>query len=376
MATNMAHATYTEVIDLQTTPDTVSVIGIHTPQGIRPYKRLKGFFQQFRKYRYNGIKSFTMVPAAQLPVDPLGLTGQPQTTDLMDPRDALNPILFHGCHGDHLDSILDEIYSSGIYTGTDGKPYKAGALTEVNVADSADEFKHPITNDFALYYSKLTDSTWKKFGIQSGVKLRNLHPLVHKVAMNMPLLPGVSGSSTVRDNANEGLIGKITDAGVDAFGVYSNGASDVPSASTPVSITGLGNEAVTVTNDDEVLVTPVYRQQFTNGMTGLGWLPTSTLESVRALGGLTEATAKITILPRLYCGVLVMPPAYNVQQFFRAIIVHSFSFSGFTSSLSLMDPRAPLDQTTFDFPYSNWIDYGDTLDGIGSKSEVISDGVM
>lgn len=62
MATNYAKASYTEVIDLQTTNGKTSIIGIHTPVGVKPYRRLYGFFNQFRKYRYRGISSLVMVP--------------------------------------------------------------------------------------------------------------------------------------------------------------------------------------------------------------------------------------------------------------------------------------------------------------------------
>ena len=88
--TNYVKATYTEIIDLQTVNGKCSIIGIHTPTGNGPYSKLRGFFTQFRKFKYLGIDRMVMAPAANLPVDPLGLTGVQGTTDLMDPRDTLN----------------------------------------------------------------------------------------------------------------------------------------------------------------------------------------------------------------------------------------------------------------------------------------------
>lgn len=371
MATNYAHATYTEVIDLQTTADKISIIGIHTPVGDKPYRRLRGFFKQFRKFKYNGIKSLVMVPAANLPVDPLGLTGNVGTTDLMDPRDTLNPILFHGCHGESLTGVLDTIYRSSIYTQSGVN--RAAPADGSNVADSAEMFDVDISTDLFQYYSKLTDSSWRKFGIQSGVKLRSLHPLVHQVVQNMPTLP--AGISSDVNAANAGVFEPIS-ANIES-GVITTG-------SVAGYNTRLGTDNAHVPIDELTRVHAVengdyssgnyaraYKQQFTNRMTKLGWLPTAV--PVHPGGG---DQTRIVTTPKLFMGLMILPPAYNIEQFFRMVITHSFSFKEFTSTLSLMDAADNLGVNTMDsVPYSNWIDYGSTLDSISAKSEVISDGV-
>lgn len=375
MATNYANATYMEVIDLQTTTDSQSVIGIHTPVGLSPYNRLKGFFQQFRKFKYNGIKSLVMIPAAQLPVDPLGLTGVVGTTDLMDPRDSLNPILFHGAHGESLDSVLDEIYGSVSNVLSDGNP---SPIDISNTSPTMDEFVRTGL-DQVNYYSKLTDSTWRKFGIQQGVKLSNLRPLVWQVAQNMPTIPSWVRSD---DNSwshahNRGLFETI---GVDENNDFVNiGVGPEPIGRNLVS-TPTGNNEVYRLDIGDSGVPPlahVYKQQFTNRMTTLGWLPTAYDNGVNSENSSNNLVTP-TILPRLFMGVLVLPPAYNVEQFFRCCIVHSFSFKDFTSSLNLMDPNTviPNQLTGSSPPYTNWIDYGDTLDSIGAKTTPVSDGVM
>lgn len=372
MATNYAHATYTEVIDLQTTADKISIIGIHTPVGKKAYARLRGFFRQFRKFKYNGIKSLVMVPAANLPVDPLGLTGVVGTTDLMDPRDTLNPILFHGCHGESLTNVLDTIYRSTVYT--DSGVNTAQAADGSNVADSAEMFDVNISDDLFQYYSKLTDSSWRKFGIQSGVKLRNLHPLVHQVVQNMPTLPaGLSADEYV---ANAGVFSHVYE--VEGSNVPRNYPIDGPPGNKRLQTNEVFTPVDQVTPVHQVVAgdyvagsyVPAYKQQFTNRMSRLGWLPT-------AIPQRGEASARIVTTPKLFMGVMVLPPAYNIEQFFRMVITHSFSFKEFTSTLSLMDETDPAGVQIMDnIPYANWIDYGDTLDSIGAKSEVISDGVM
>lgn len=363
MATNFVSATYTEIIDLQTTPDSVSIMGIHTPQGTAPYERLKGFFEQFRKFRYNGC-SLTMIPAANLPVDPLGLTGQPQTTDLMDPRDALNPILAHGAHGESLDAALNHIYTKSIRSTLTAagivEDVDATANDNIHTADSADLFDVDISKDLELYYDKLTDRTWRKFGIQQPIHLSKLHPLVHRVVQNMPTVPSMPGSAFA-PRTNAGLMSPIDPSNTTMKNVISNTTYSADYAATPAgeldTISGwLGDVSVSANT---------YKQQFTNRMERLGWLPTSVADGTYN---------SPVLLPKCFMQVLVMPPAYNVTQFFRCSIKHSFSFSGFTSSLGLMgkNPR-PIQDTVP--PYHNWIDYGSSIDSIGAKSTVISDGV-
>ena len=67
MATQYAKAQYMEVVDADQEGKT-TVIG--HPQGATPYLKLKGFFTQFRKYRYKGIKSLHVRPASGLPHRP------------------------------------------------------------------------------------------------------------------------------------------------------------------------------------------------------------------------------------------------------------------------------------------------------------------
>ena len=351
MATNTAYATYTEVIDLQTTNGTQSIIGIHTPVGASPYERLKGFFTQFRKYKYNGIKSLVMVPAAQLPVDPLGLTGVVGTTDLMDPRDSLNPILFHGAHGENLTQILDTIYSQSSIVGANNDPAN---LNGANVSPSADEFHLPGSADLAQYYAKLTDSSWRKFGIQSGVKLSNLYPLVHTVVQNMPTLPSLSPAGNLSDALQEiyrntGVFEPFTGGGVPAGLGVAPSSANFGNASIPVG----ERQSVFDYAGETPGVEFVYKQQFTNRMTTLGWMPTTVIQNTPQ----GETGINIAGLPKCFMGVLVMPPAYNVEQYFRMVITHSFSFKEFTSSLGAMDIQfAGVQPAQSNVPYANRIE--------------------
>lgn len=388
MATNYASASYTEVIDLQTVNNKTSIIGIHTPIGKAPYLKLKGFFQQFKKYRYKGISKLIMAPAAALPVDPLGLTTEVGTPGYMDPRDTFNPILFKGCHGENMNVILNQLFDAreivGIPTGeTGGNP----VTRDGGVTDRASPSVRQIQQDFGttiqslditkMYYRLLTDTSWRKFGIQSMVKLKNLHPLVWKVATNHPILPVANGNNF---QLNAGMV-EIGNAGSNtdpANGLYTAVAAS--GSSTPIGmLPNAGNNRM-------------YMQEFTNGCQKLGWLPTSTFVqgTQNVLGTDVADRPRITALPKLFMGILVMPPSYSQEQFMRMVLRHEFEFSGFQSSTGSFDVDFyPLDnggdgaaaQGYRETNYYNWIDYGDatskgvTLDVLDGASEVISDGV-
>lgn len=385
MATNYASATYTEIVDMQTINGKTSVIGIHTPQGQRVRNYLEGFFKQFRFFKYNGISSMVGVNAAQLPVDPLGLTGVQGTTDLMDPRDNLNPILFHGCHGEALNSVLDTIYSSrernlsssGI---VQNDLVSATGENESHISDSL--FGSDIDNyqEYSTYYAALTDRTWKKFGIQSGVRLRGLRPRVWKVARNSPLVPYEASADGYA--ANAGLLKKSQNPyGPDNISVFAANVGNFP-IDEGSNVEDYGDMDVSA---GAPFTHSRYDQYMTNGTSPLGYLPTSTTG--------TDGALHPVMLPKLFMGVLVLPPSYNVEQFLRFRITHSFSFKGFTASLG--NASIPSDDigTPESRPaYFNWIDYtvsnakdetkeqspisyGDTFDIIGGASKTISDGV-
>lgn len=381
MATNYARASYTEVIDLQTVNGKCSIVGIHTPTGRMPYEKLKGFFLQYKKYRYKGISKMVMCPAANLPVDPLGLTGINGTTDLMDPRDALNPVMFHGCHGEAINQIVDRLYmnngqssATGIANPSVGYLSNSADLKEFDLPGGTPGVVPPAER---AYYNFLTDPRWKKFGIQSMVKLQKLHPLVWKVARSMPMLPNTGGTSNYgtgviryqADSLSNGIPNTTTPGSNDAVLGPSYPQGEVP------TIPGFG--------DGVEVNTRAFVQEFTNGVTRMGWLPTTSFGR-EGLG--------ITVLPKIFMGVLVLPPAYNVEQFFRLSIRHVFEFAGFTTNQDSLMPSLVEPNTGSDAPYFNWIkytdaesgakveavsnvDYGGTLDCLDASSTLISDGV-
>lgn len=266
MATNYARADYQEIIDLHTESDKVSLIGIHTPTGIKPRQMLDGFFRQFRKFRYSGC-DLVMVPAARLPADPLGVSyeaGEPGS----DPRDLLNPILFHGCHGDSLNSALNSIYK-----GTFGHESSAVGL---------DEYSDITTPDNGLtweqhYYRALSDPTFKKSNVMSAIRKKGLRPLVYNVATDKQIAPtsvhpGIGDTEVVVDSASKYHIGLVPET----EGSVSNG--------------GAGT----------VQINPRF---FTNRLQSLGWFDTWQVFN----GEVADSTPGGTLLPKVFMAMLMLP---------------------------------------------------------------------
>lgn len=333
--TKIVNVKYTEIIDLQTVAGKTSIIGIHTPCTEAPIKRLFGLYRNYSSVRYNGC-SVVMAPAANLPVDPLGLTGVVGTTDLMDPRDALNPFLFHGCHGEHLGQILDSVYGASERHAAVSDPI------DIETSSSAAKVDVPNATVEALsrYYQCLTDTSWRKYGIQSVFKKR-LYPLVNKMVASNPILPYLSGNMDVSTEVGKLLSLQTSEDNEPVQGFDPNNAIN-----TNEHVKGIVDvtQGTTFESGTSVRYTPYL---YTSGVTRMGWLPTS----VNVPGGV-----RVALIPKQFMGILVMPPSYNVEQFFRMSIQHSFSFKDFTTSTALSEIDAPTVDPN-DNSYFNWIDY-------------------
>lgn len=331
MATNHASAQYQEIIDFHTESGKVSLCGIHTPQGNKPRRMLAGFFMQFRKYRYKGC-SLVMVPAARLPADPLGVSyeaGEPGS----DPRDLLNPILFHGCHGDNLNAALNSIYKGTFDYSSTSMDMDANTDSVVP-ADSIDWESH--------YYRALSDPSFTKSNVMSPFRKNGLHPLVYNVAANHQIAP----------NENNGLApGALVPDGGDvntyAFAVETRiGVSD-------------GEGGVYV-------ATPHF---YTNRLQSLGWLDTKQIMN----GSYSSPDPVYACLPKIFMGMLMLPPAYKTEMYFRMVITHYFEFKQFNTSLT---NAGAVDYVDWNEDLSVGSGKSASLETVNSSAEVAAEGVM
>ncbi len=328
MATNYVTAKYQEIYDLGTRAGQTTILGIHTPDDGNVYNMLSGFFDQFRKYRYKGC-SVSMVPAAQLPADPLQVSFEAGALTC-DPRDLLNPILFHGCHGEELNEILDNVY----YKGSNPTGSVHELPTKTAVAESS-------------YYAALSDPSFRKFGIQQGAKV-SLKPMVHPLAVTQPIEHSDSNytygytqgeayhSGTITGNASGDLKRDTTSGSYSTFDLQ-----DVADA-VRLQVSGSGVPASS-------LYLSLTKTIFSNGLKPLGWLPTwhfvpyAGENMVTNQGRIQSAEIATTRLPLLYMGLFILPPSYTQEMYFRLIITHYFEFKEFSTCLTRhsVDPQNP-----------------------------------
>lgn len=310
MASQKVYASYQEVIDLHTEANHCTAIGIHTPVGDTPRKMFKGYFDQYKKYKYLGA-SVTLVPAARLPADPMGVryssSGEVLNT-YMDPRDALNPIMFHGCHGDDMGSILNTLYGNDNVISDSVNGLDGGADNLFDIEGAA-----LWSNMERLYYKALTDKSWKKANPMSGFKKGNLRPLVYTLATNRQLMPVINDDDVEYNTLTEG-------------GDPTTDIKEIPDS------------------DRFYMDKKNNLQFFTPRLTSLGWMDTRNvvaygLQSFHEVDSVDDVPAAIANLldqaitevelPKIYMGMILLAPAYGVEQYYRMIINHRFAFKQF-----------------------------------------------
>lgn len=322
MATNYVTAKYQEIYDLGTQAGKTTILGIHTPDDGNVYNMLSGFFDQFRKYRYKGC-SVSMVPAAQLPADPLQVSFEAGALTC-DPRDLLNPILFHGCHGEELNEILDTVY----YKGT-----APSSVRELQVNTSVSE---------ASYYAALSDPSFRKFGIQQGAKV-SLKPMVHPLAVTQPIehsdsqyfysysQGGTTYTGSVDGNDSGDIYAQLNNGNLTSDGILNS------EDAVKLQVSGPGIPA------SSVYVSPT-KSIFSNGLRPLSWLPTwhfvpyAGSKMTNSGSSVTGVEIRTTRLPLLYMGLFILPPSYTQEMYFRLIITHYFEFKDFSTCLTRHTP--------------------------------------
>lgn len=281
---------YSEVYDLNTTVGSMTMLAIHTPQANALKKMFKGHFLNYKKYKILGC-DIKIACASQLPLSPdqVGLEAGE-----VDPRDVMNPMLFKACTGENLNALLNQIYNKSTER-QDMFGESQGSIGE-----------HKITNvsERRAYYQLLSDPTWRKAHPQQGLVIRNLKPYVHKVATTQPFKyvgnnPTHDGRPRISANAYVSSFGSPSGKEIDA-----NGEWDVTGSSVFVS----------------------------NGVTPMPWLDTAVPQIQKEVyegaeeANDTQVNWLINSVPRVYMGLLCMPPAVSTKFYMRAVFDWKVAF--------------------------------------------------
>lgn len=330
MSTNYAKAKYQEIYDIQTVSDKVSVIAIHTPTGSKPRQMLSGFFTQFRKYKYDGC-SVVGTPAQRL-----GLSTPQLSTaagnSMVNPKDVFNPALVRGCHGDNLNAALNSIYK--------------GAFTLEGSAVGYDSYDTSVIPSGNLswdqmYYRMLQDPSFKKFSLNSGIKLSGLRPMVYNVASNHQIMPNEVSSAVGELTAGTGSDNEV------GFSPFTGGSV----------ANGNGGSSGR------------YPQFMTNRLQKLGWIDTR-----QVINSSADTEPAFTVLPKIFMSLIVLPPALseNVVTSMRFVVTHYFSFKEFNTSLTV---EGALEYYDWLVNISSKRNETFETNGLSDSVEIVSDGV-
>lgn len=300
MATRYATASYSEVYDTKTEAGQSTVIGIHTPISEMPQKMLFGFFAQFKKFRYVGC-DVTFIPTSTLPADPLQISyeaGEPT----IDPRDMVNPILYKGTHGSSLGNVLNRLLNNPEYnTGNFGSSLD---ITRIN----ADQPLIDSDDLTSLYYQGLSDSSWGKAHVQRGFTKKGLYPLTYALGTQVQIMP--------HTNYVDGFL----TGGGDAIPNYNARDPSDPSIDAPLNPDG----GSTKSGDPNLFTIRTMR---------LGWLDTVQHASGIPSAWSPDQLPPITTLPKLMMMVILLPPAYKTEFYFRIVLRHRFEFRDFVNAV-------------------------------------------
>lgn len=264
-----------ETYDLHTLTDKISLIGIHTPSAGIIKRNYPGLLMQCKAYR--PVKAdVELACASMLPLDPNGVgvdSGQ------VSPEDVFNPILYKAISNFGMSQIEQFVNAGGNFT------ILGAGLDAGNDGITSD--------DFATYYGLLAQThEWKHANPQSGLSMRGLKPLVYETYQTIgdngatgatnPML-SVKGDDTV----STGQVGNI------AVQTFRGRAHEMPMLNCTVPTASSG----------------------------------SVVASYAGFGSF-GANGQIDVpAPKVFCGLIVVPPSRRVSLYYRLVCEWTLEFS-------------------------------------------------
>lgn len=284
-----------ETYDLHTIQNKMSIIGIHTPKARIVKRNYPGLLLQCKAWRPVSC-DVKMACASMLPLDPLGIG---TTEGDVAPEDVFNPILYKACSNfsmSQIEKLINSLAEGAQWTSR---------------GDSLDATNDGLTeNDFNIYYGLLADTTsWKHANPQSGLTMASLRPLVYDK-------------------------------------VYTTGSTGISSSGGDFydGIPADGPEYALLGNNTRQSVT---EQSFKGKAKPMPWLPTTVAVPSSGQGSFLESAPAGfpsnannlqptnpqtgVISPRIFCGVICVPPSRRHQLFYRLVCEWTLEFSGIRS---------------------------------------------
>nr|WCR62172.1 MAG: capsid protein [Smacoviridae sp.] len=418
MVTNyIKNATYKEIYDIHTDTESTSILTLHTPINTMPRQILKGFFDQYRRFKYRGA-TVTLRPVAKLPADPEQISYGPGDTGI-DPRDLMDPVLMRGYSGESLGTFLNtynvagpqvkqqQLTAGGSYETFRNDGWFGSSVDKSSFFDQDNAVDWRSSYLEKLYYQSLSDPGFKKIKPQNGFR-KFFYPLVYDlVTTTQKLAHNYDDTSPINDqqNANGGLVygrGITSNVAPTNLGIRDRLEASEDMTESPLSPSeGTGNFPVETdlpiqfiqgVSSSQATGRWYYVRKTTPILTSrkkrLGWLDTDSVvvnnsvkeptfvagDNTYAGMGLPPLTvrkpnpadAPATTLPLINMGVLIFPKAHRQEMFWRLEIKHHFDFSKYRPMHGLV---SPFDYSTLGGgPILEWSDW----DSFGKQSYPVS----
>lgn len=278
-----------ETYDLHTIRNKMSVIGIHTPKAAIIKRNYPGLLIQCKGYRPVSC-DVRLACASMLPLDPQGVgTAEGDVA----PEDVFNPILYKAVSNRSFSQIeaYIEMKTNGITSRGDSIEATNSGITD---------------NDFSIYYGLLADThSWKHASPQAGLEMRGLKPLVYEMNYNIGQ-QRVSANGGITDNVeyldSDGLL-KGSGMQLTAF---MGKAKPMPMLWTTGFMDSLDGDGTPVRGSN-----PFYHD-------AVGNVPLEDFPKNVQLG---------VPAPRVYCGIICVPPSRLHQLFYRLVCEWTLEFS-------------------------------------------------
>lgn len=278
-----------ETYDLHTIRNKMSVIGIHTPKADIIKRNYPGLLLQCKGYRPVSC-DVRLACASMLPLDPQGVgTAEGDVA----PEDVFNPILYKAVSNRSFSQI--EAY---IEMKTNGITSRGDSIEATNSGI--------LEDDFNIYYGLLADThSWKHASPQAGLEMRGLKPLVYEMNYNIgqqrvSATGGISDNLEYLDNN-----GRLASNGM-PFTAFLGKAKPMPMLWSTGYMDSLDGNGTPVGGYNPF------------GHDAIGTTPAE---------GFPNNLQLAVPAPRVYCGIICVPPSRLHQLFYRLVCEWTLEFS-------------------------------------------------
>lgn len=278
-----------ETYDLHTLRNKMSVIGIHTPKASIIKRNYPGLLLQCKGYRPVSC-DVRLACASMLPLDPQGVgTAEGDVA----PEDVFNPILYKAVSNRSFSQI-----EAFIEMKTNGITSRGESIEATNNGIT--------TDDFDIYYGLLADThSWKHASPQAGLEMRGLKPLVYEMNYNIGQ-QRVSGTGGISDNVEYlDSDGKLVGSGMQ-MAAFLGKAKPMPMLWSTGFLDSLDGDGTPVGGSNP----------FTHDAIG------------NVAAEAYPANLQLAVpAPRVYCGIICVPPSRLHQLFYRLVCEWTLEFS-------------------------------------------------